>query len=282
MKLLKDLSTFKIGGSAQFFAEAKTPEEMSQLLRSAYEKGLPVVVIGKGSNCLFSDQGFRGLVILNKIDFVTPIAKTITVGAGFSFALLGVRTARQGLSGLEFASGIPASVGGAVFMNAGANGQETKDCLRSVDFINEKGDLQRFSYEDLQFSYRKSSFQTMKGAIVSATFELLEDEKARERQLKIVQYRQATQPYSDPSIGCIFRNPEGGCCEPAAALIDQAGLKGSSRGGAVVSMKHANFIVNPEEAATASDVEALIETVKEKVHAKFGVKLEEEIRKIGP
>lgn len=281
MKLLKELSTFKIGGPARYFAEAKTSEEMSFLLKEAYQKGLPVLVLGKGSNCLFSDKGFDGLVILNKIDFISPISSKVVVGAGFSFALLGVRTARSGLSGLEFASGIPASVGGAVFMNAGANGQETADTLVSVDFLDEKGDLHTLAKEDLLFSYRKSSFQAMKGAIVSATFQLQEDANAREKQLQIVAYRQKTQPYNDPSIGCIFRNPAGECCLSAAALIDQAGLKKTAVGGAEVSAKHANFIVNPQGLAKAADVEALICIVKEKVYAHFGVLLEEEIRKIG-
>lgn len=281
MKLLKDLSTFKIGGPAKFFAAPTTVEEMSQLLKDAYAKGIPVLILGKGSNCLFSDKGFEGLVIRNQIDFMTPLAKQIKVGAGFSFALLGARTAKASLAGLEFASGIPASVGGAIFMNAGANGGETADTLVSVDFLDEKGDLYTFAKEDLTFSYRKSSFQNMKGAIVSATFSLKEDPTAREKQLKIVEYRQKTQPYNDPSIGCIFRNPGGECCLSAAALIDQSGLKKMAIGGAEVSGKHANFIVNPSHTATASDVEALIQTVKEKVFTRFGVLLEEEIRKIG-
>ncbi len=278
MRLLKELSTFKIGGPARFVAEAKTVEEMSSLLKGAYPNN--VVVIGKGSNCLFSDQGFNGLVVLNKIDFMTPVSDTVTVGAGFSFALLGSRTARAGFSGLEFASGIPASVGGAIFMNAGANGQETADTLMSVDFLNEKGELFTFLKKDLNFSYRHSSFQGMKGAIVAATFGLTKNLLAREKQLKIIEYRQKTQPYGEPSIGCIFRNPVGDCCLSAAALIDQAGLKKTAVGGAEVSEKHANFIINPSGSATAADVEGLIKMIKEKVFAHAGILLEEEIRKI--
>lgn len=281
MRLLKELSTFKIGGMAKSFAEAKTVEEMQSLLREAYAEAMPVLILGKGSNCLFADRGFEGLVILNKIDFITPNGSEVHVGAGFSFALLGIRTAKASLTGLEFASGIPGSVGGAVFMNAGANGQETKDCLISVDFVDEAGRLERLSCDELTFSYRKSPFHFMKGAIVGATFQLKEDAGARERQLKIVQYRQETQPYHEPSIGCIFRNPQGECCLSAGALIEQAGLKGVTVGGARVSQKHANFIVNPTAAATAADVEGLIAHIKETVMTRFGIMLEEEIRKIG-
>ena len=278
MRLLKEISTFKIGGPALSIAEAKTVAEMSSLLKEVYPRRM--VVIGKGSNCLFSDQGFNGLVILNKIDFISSIKPIITVGAGFSFALLGSRTARAGFTGLEFAAGIPASVGGGIFMNAGANGQEAADTLISVDFLNEKGELFTFLKKDLDFSYRYSSFQGMKGAIVSATFGLTKDPLAREKQLKIVEYRQKTQPYGEPSIGCVFRNPIGDCCHSAAALIDQAGLKEVAIGGAKVSEKHANFIINPKGLATASDVEALIKIIKEKVFAHAGILLEEEIRKI--
>lgn len=281
MKLLKDLSTFKIGGPVAAYAEAKTTAEMQALLRDAWQKGLPVFILGKGSNCLFSDRGFPGLVIHNKIDFMKQESTSITVGAGFSFALLGVRTAKSGLAGLEFASGIPASVGGALFMNAGASGGETADHLVSADFVDEKGELHTLQKEELVFAYRKSSFQEWKGAIVSATFELIPDSEARNRQLQLLTYRQKTQPYSDPSIGCIFRNPTGPGCLPAAALIDQAGLKRRAVGGAEVSAKHANFIVNPSGTATAQDVEELIAFVKQEVYARHGVHLEEEIRKIG-
>jgi UDP-N-acetylmuramate dehydrogenase len=274
-KRLSELSTFGIGGPARYFTEARTIEEMQKALILCREKQMPYLVIGKGSNCLFDDRGFNGMVILNKIDFnEKPAKELVHVGAGFSFSLLGSQTARHGLGGLEFASGIPGSVGGAVYMNAGANGGETCQALFSVDFISEDGVLHCLKKEELEFSYRFSSFQKMRGVIVGATFALIQSETARARQLEIIEYRIKTQPYSDKSAGCIFRNPT---CGHAGALIDKSGLKGKSIGGAKVSELHANFIVNTGS-ATAKDVLDLIDLIKHTVKEKTGFELESEVR----
>jgi UDP-N-acetylmuramate dehydrogenase len=212
-------------------------------------------------------------VVLNKIDFCDWSEGFVNVGAGYSFSLLGVQTARKGFSGLEFASGIPATVGGAVFMNAGANGKETADCLKSV--LHFDGKVRReFSRAELEFSYRSSPFQKMGGAILAATFELKPEGEARKRQLEIVDYRMKTQPLKDKSAGCVFRNPPG---QSAGAVIDQCGLKGLHVGGAKVSEIHANFIVN-EGKASAQEVLQLIALVQEKVYEKTGIHLEPEIR----
>jgi UDP-N-acetylmuramate dehydrogenase len=274
-KRLSELSTFGIGGPAKYFTETRTIDEMQKALISCREKQIPYLIIGKGSNCLFDDRGFNGMVILNKIDFnEKPAKEIIHVGAGFSFSLLGSQTARQGLGGLEFASGIPGSVGGAVYMNAGANGGETCQTLISVDFIAEDASLQCLKKEELEFNYRFSSFQKMRGVIVGATFGLTQSETARTRQLEIIEYRKKTQPYSDKSAGCIFRNP---ACGHAGALIDKSGLKGKSIGGAKVSELHANFIVNTGN-ATAKDVLDLIDLIKHTVKEKTGFELESEVR----
>lgn len=273
-RFLSSLSTFQIGGPARWFVEADSVEKMQQLLSYCAAVKLSYLVIGKGSNCLFDDRGFAGLVILNKIDFLRWEGSCVVAGSGRSFSYLGTQTARKGFAGLEFASGIPGSVGGAVYMNAGASGAETGDVLDSVQFVNEKGELEVWPKDLLCFSYRFSSFQKRRGAIVSATFRLTPSLAARNKQLALTEYRLRTQPYQDPSIGCVFRNPQ-----PlvAGALIEELGLKGTRFGGAEVSCLHGNFIVN-RGGATATEVRALAEHVKRVVKEKKGIELELEMR----
>lgn len=273
-KNLKDVSTFEIGGPARLFVEVSTVDEMKEVLSYCHFNSIPFFILGKGSNCLFDDRGFDGLVIQNKISFMRIKESEVEVGAGYSFSLLGSKTAKLGLSGLEFASGIPATVGGAIFMNAGANGKETFDHLSEVTFVDDKGILSVLDAKELQSSYRFSSFQNKKGAIVSAKFTLTPSEEARTKQLSIIEYRMKTQPYREPSIGCIFKNPEG---FSAGALIEKSGLKGFSLGGAEVSLKHANFIVN-KQGALATDVLSLAKQVQEQVRQATGVELEMEVR----
>lgn len=274
-RFLREFSTFGIGGLARFFVEVTTEEEMSLAFQWAKREKVPILILGKGSNSLFSDDGFSGLVILNKIDFIEWGEKKVRVGSGYSFSLLGIQTARKGWSGLEFASGIPATVGGALFMNAGANGKETSEALESLVFLNEEGERQQFLKNELSFSYRSSSFQSMSGAILEATFVLKENALARSEQLKIVDYRMRTQPLKEKSIGCIFRNPHRGIS--AGALIEQCGLKNLTVGRAKVSEIHANFIIN-EGGATACDVKKLIHEIQTRVKAKTGIELECEVR----
>lgn len=274
-KLLKEVTTFGIGGPARFYIEVRTIEEMKDILLQCKEQKIPIFILGKGSNTLFDDRGFNGVIIHNKIDFKSEeMPGVFRVGAGYNFSLLGSQTAREGWSGLEFASGIPGSVGGAVFMNAGANGQETCDSLTSVEYMHENGDIQLFHKEDIHFAYRTSSFQKMQGAILAATFTLKPSSEARQKQMDIIHYRKKTQPYGDKSAGCIFRNPN---CGHAGALIEKSGLKGSQIGGAKVSEVHANFIVNADN-AKASDVLKLIDQIKQQVKTQTGYDLESEVR----
>ena len=274
-KLLSELSTFAIGGPARFFFEAKTIDQMCEIIRFCHHEKMPYLVIGKGSNCLFDSQGFDGLVILNKIDFCQELNPgTFYVGAGHSFSLLGRNSAMTGWTGLEFAAGIPASVGGAVYMNAGAQGMQTQDTLSFVEFVDETGRLTKLDMQSLSFAYRNSCFQEKKGAIVAACFSLKASCGARAEQLKLLEYRIRTQPYSEKSCGCIFRNPEGGS---AGALIDRLGLKGCQIGGARISEMHANFIVNSKK-ATSRDVLELIDHIKKKAQEIEKVALEIEIR----
>lgn len=271
---LRLLSTLGIGGYAKYYIEIKTIEEMSAAILLCVSNNWDYFILGKGSNCLFDDQGFDGAILHNKIDFFeNPTPGIYHVGAGYSFSFLGSQTARSFFGGLEFASGIPASIGGAVFMNAGANGSETCETLLSVDFVDEKGKFHCFKKEELVFSYRTSSFQKWKGAIVGATFALTHSPTAREKQLQIIQYRKKTQPYHEHSAGCIFRNPVN---QYAGRLIEEAGLKGFSLGEAKVSKQHANFLINNGE-ASSKDFLNLITQVQAKVQEKSGVKLESEV-----
>lgn len=274
--LLKKFSTLRIGGLARWLVEVDTIERLQEVLSYSLVEKIPYIVIGKGSNSLFDDRGFDGLVIVNKIAFCTFDQTTVFVGAGYSFALLGVQTARRNLSGLEFAAGIPGTVGGAVYMNAGAGGAEVSQVLDEVLFITEQGEKQQLLKNEMVFDYRYSSFQEKKGAIAAATFRLASSLEARKKQLSLINYRTRTQPYGDLSCGCIFRNPAG---NSAGQLIEQAGLKGMRIGGAEVSSLHANFIVNTDN-AKANDVLVLAKQVQEIVRKKTGIALEMELRVI--
>jgi UDP-N-acetylmuramate dehydrogenase len=266
--------TFRVGGPARFFAQVKSGEEMAQALAFAREQELPHWILGNGSNTLFDDRGYCGLVIHNQIDHLEQTEQMLRVGAGYRFNRLAIVTANAGWSGLEFGAAIPGSVGGAVYMNAGASGQETAYALREVTCVDSAGNQTIYRCEGMRFGYRESPFQEGLGAIVEALFELREDAEARERQREMLSHRRLSQPLADKSAGCAFRNPEG---HSAGRLIDQCGLKGQQLGEAQVSEVHANFIVN-RGGATCDQIRALISSVKETVFKAHGVELEEELR----
>lgn len=272
---LSEFSTFGIGGPIRYFLEIRSSEEAREAFLWAQRQGVETRIVGKGSNCLFSDSPYNGLVILNKIDHCVINGSKITVGAGASFSYLGIQSAKANLAGLEFASGIPATVGGALWMNAGANGCETADCLNHVEYLFSSGEMQLFQRSELTFGYRKSSFQSMDGCILSAGFTLRPNPDARSLQRKIIDARIKSQPLKDKSAGCIFRNPSREIA--AGAVIDKCGLKGLSVGDAVVSPIHANFIVNAGH-AKAAHVLALIEKIQTEVFNQTGIHLEPEIK----
>lgn len=273
-RLLKEVSTLGIGGPARYFVEVKEVDKLQELLSFCYKEGMRFFILGKGSNCLFDSQGLDALVIQNKIDFCSEEEPGhFVVGAGYSFSLLGTQTAKRGWSGLEFASGIPASIGGALFMNAAAQGQETSTHLVYVDYVEQDGKIRRYMKEELTFSYRFSSFQKMKGAIYRACFILKPSLEARKKQLQLLQARVSTQPYQEKSAGCVFKNP---ACSAAGRLIEQCGLKGYRIGGAEVSTIHANFLINAQD-ATSQDFLDLREYVRKEVERQTGVKLEPEV-----
>ncbi len=272
---LKEHTTFGIGGNARYFVEVTTLEEMKLAFEFAKKEKCPLFVLGKGSNIIFDDLGFNGLVILNKICHSTHSDEgCFDVGAGFSFSRLGTVSAKNHFTGLEFASGIPGSVGGAVFMNAGANKQETSQTLTQVEYLFTTGEHRILKKEELSFSYRFSSFQNMKGAIISATFQLKKCDTARKTQVEMIEYRTKTQPYEEKSAGCFFQNPS---MLSAGRLIEECGLKKLSVGDAFVSEKHANFICNRGTATTKQLIE-LIALIKESVFKKTGIVLETEVR----
>lgn len=274
---LKAYNTYGIGGPARYFLEINTIEEMQKAIYFCHQSKLPYFILGKGSNCLFDDRGFKGAVLHNKIDFFEKKQPGVFhIGAGYSFALLGVQTARQGWGGLEFASGIPASVGGAIFMNAGANGGETSQFLTSVDYVTPEGQLEQLCRHSLVFDYRYSSFQRRQGAIVGGTFTLKPFNEARKQQIEIVNKRKCTQPLNAKSAGCVFLNPEN---KHAGALIEQCGLKGLKIGDAQVSEKHANFLINTGN-ATCIDMLNLIALVQKRVKEITGTELKSEVRHI--
>ncbi|CAK9192480.1 unnamed protein product [Sphagnum troendelagicum] len=280
-KLLSEISSWGIGGPAKLYLEVHDPPQLASALRYCQNHNIPWFVVGKGSNCLFDDRGFDGCIILNRINFVEVLDSGIyRVGSGHAFNIFGMLCSCDGFSGLEFASGIPGTVGGAIFMNAGADGQETADVLQSVEIVTSSGDWCTLSKEreELAYSYRTSPFQKMKhvAAIVAATFQLTPCPNARQRQKLFLDRRRRTQPVAERSAGCVFRNPGTGC-ESAGALIDAAGLKGMSIGAARVSEKHANFLVN-DGAARSQDMQALIALVKKQVYEKLGVQLQEEVQ----
>lgn len=270
-------STFRIGGEARFFSEAYSTQQMQELFCFAKKLSIPILIIGKGSNTLFDDRGYSGLVILNKMKKIIVNSTSVYVESGYSFSRLGKEITKLGFSGFEFANGIPGSVGGAVYMNAGAYGSSTGDLLDFVEFLDAHGQIHRWSHKILQFGYRYSSLQGIPGSIVAASFTLSKQNRdSKDLQKRNIQNRILSQPYKELSCGCIFRNPGE---TTAGKIIDLCGLKGLSIGDAEVSSIHANFIINRGR-ATSKDVLELIKLVQSRVFARFGYMLQPEIRYI--
>lgn len=279
---LANHTTMKIGGPADLFIEPSSIEHLEKTMEVIKESGLKWTVIGRGSNLLVSDMGIEGAVIkLGKgLDNLVINGTEITVGAGFSLVSLSVQISKNGLSGLEFASGIPGSVGGAVYMNAGAHGSDISNILKKAHVLFEDGSLEWLTREEMEFSYRTSVLQKKRpGVVVEAVFSLKEGnrEEIVERMQNNKNYRKDTQPYNLPCAGSIFRNP---LPDHAGRLVEDAGLKGHSIGGAKISEMHGNFIVNAGN-GRAEDVLALIQHVKDTVFDKYGIEMETEVEIIG-
>lgn len=274
---MADFTTFKIGGPAKELYFPKNKDEIIALVRHFNKMNQEYIVLGNGSNLLVSDDGIDIPII--KIDkglssYVIN-QNLIKAESGMLLSELASIAARNGLSGLEFASGIPGSLGGAIFMNAGAYGGEMSNVITEVEIIDRDGKIRRLKNGDMEFGYRSSFVKKHGGIIISAEFELKEDgvDKIKARVSELAEKRNAKQPLNLPSAGSIFKRPEG---HYAGMLIENSGLKGYTIGGAQVSEKHCGFIVNIG-GATASDVNNLIEHIKKTVLEKYNVILETEI-----
>ena len=272
-------TSFRIGGGAEVMAFPKSIDELSCILKVSALLDCKSAILGAGTNVLAPDEGIRGLVICLK-DCLGGMEQTgenrIRVMAGVTMTRAAVFAANLGLSGLEFAHGIPGTVGGGVYMNAGAYGGEICQVCKSVDVMDFSGELRRFSAEEMEFSYRHSILEEKPGIVVSAEFELTNApvEQIKAKMKELMGKRSASQPLDLPSAGSAFKRPVGGY---AAALIDGAGLKGFSVGGAAISTKHAGFAVNLGS-ATAEDVKCLLKQVSDIVFEKSGIRLEPEVR----
>lgn len=272
-------TTYRIGGSADYFITAKTNEELTAALTIARQQKLPVFVLGKGSNILVADAGVRGLVIRVDTRERSRTGDRVTVSAGLGLGELVQWTIDEELAGLEFASGIPGSVGGAIRGNAGAFGGEMKDVVTSIDILSATGERRTLANAACRFGYRDSLVKHTTDIILTATFQLRPGDREASQELvkEYLAKRLSSQDYSIPSAGCVFKNPTGGY---VAKMIDELGLKGTRIGDAQISPTHANFIVNIGQ-AKASDVLQLISLVKARVKDKYGVEIETEIQLVG-
>ncbi|MBU0671169.1 UDP-N-acetylmuramate dehydrogenase, partial [Patescibacteria group bacterium] len=261
---LAEYTTIKIGGSAKYFFEAKTEDDLLNALKEATERKMEYFVLGGGSNIIISDNGFNGLVIHNNIKFIDSGGLWITAGAGNNLNELVAAGLENELTGLEFLAGIPGSVGGAVYMNAGSQKKGIGEFVTEVKFIDHEFKKQKFSKEECEFGYRVSKFQKMKYYITEAKFELENSKKLliQEKIEESIFRKQNTQDLKHPSAGCIFKNPDLG--PTAAQMIEELDLKSTEIGGLQVSPIHANYFINTG-GATSEDMIMLISYIKEKV-----------------
>lgn len=274
-------TTFKIGGAADILITVRTIDELQTAVNACKASDIPVMILGNGSNLLVSDNGIEGAVITLDGDFkeITVEGDTITSGAGAKLSRLCSVALENSLTGLEFAYGIPGSVGGAMYMNAGAYGGEMKDVALSVTALTPDGEIREVPAEDLQLGYRTSVFKTNGDIILFSKYELEQGDQAaiKAKMDDVMDRRKTKQPLEFPSAGSVFKRPEGAF---AGTLIEQCGLKGKTVGGAQVSEKHAGFIINIG-GATCDDVMGLVKLVQDTVKAETGYFLEREIIRTG-
>ena len=278
---MKKHTTFRIGGPADYYLCPHSTEELQKILQICRENKLEFFILGNGSNLLVSDKGYRGVVIQlwkNFSDIETE-DNTITVKAGTLLSKVAAEALEESLTGMEFASGIPGTMGGAVMMNAGAYGGEMKDIIREVTVLTREGELLTLSKEEMNFGYRTSVVKEKGYVVISAVLQLRKGDREEIRKVmdELKERRVTKQPLDMPSAGSTFKRPEGYF---AGKLIMEAGLRGFSVGGAQISEKHCGFVVNKGD-ATAADVLGLIGEVQKRVQEKFGVALEPEVKFLG-
>lgn len=278
---MKYHTTWKIGGPADLFIIPNNVRQLQTVVHILNEHHIPWMVVGRGSNLLVRDGGIRGAVIQlgEAFEEMEVTGHKVRVGAAYPMIRLVVQVGRMGLAGLEFAGGIPGSVGGAVYMNAGAHGSDISRVLKEATILWEDGRLEKISNEGMHFSYRTSILQERHGVVLEALFQLKEGDRAElaKRMAEFKERRMKTQPLTEPCAGSVFRNPPG---THSGRLIEACGLKGRRFGGAKISEKHANFIINTGE-ATAKDVLGLIELAKSEVYERFGIMLKTEVLVVG-
>lgn len=280
---LAPLTWYGVGGPARVLAKPANAEQLRSLLAAAAENATPVYILGAGANLLISDAGVNGIVVtLNQPAFKSAAVsgQRVVVGAGYSLERLVLETTRQGLAGIECMAGIPASIGGAIRMNAGGAYGEIGPRVARVKAMERDGTIRDLARSDLAFAYRKSNIGDR--IVLEAEFELAaEDAKRLEaRREEIFAYKKSTQPLADHSAGCAFKNPPpkpDGEKQSAGKLVDLAGLKGFRIGGAQVSPQHGNFITADKNVTRAADILALMQHVQRAVYDKFGVTLEREV-----
>ena len=274
-------TTFRIGGNADYFVKPGNADEVAAVIAVCREYNIPYFILGNGSNLLVSDDGYRGMIIniMDNMDSVTVDGRIITAQAGAMLVRVSVMARDNALTGLEFASGIPGTIGGAVYMNAGAYGGEMKNVVKTVRAIDEYGRIYELDSEKMDFSYRHSIVEERKLIVLEVTLELEHGsrEAIDDRMKELAEARRSKQPLEYPSAGSTFKRPEGYF---AGKLIMDAGLRGYFVGGAQVAEKHCGFVIN-KGGATASDVVELIRDVQHDVDDKFGVTLEPEVKMLG-
>ena len=272
-------TSFKIGGPAEYLVKIKTLEQLKSILKYTNENDIKLTIIGNGSNILVSDDGIKGIVVKIEIDNLKIDIQNenalITVGSGVKLGLLAQKCLKSEITGFEFASGIPGTIGGAIRMNAGAHGSEMKDIVKTVTYMDRKGKIHEIENKQAKFEYRKSLFSHKDYIIIETKIELEKGNtnQIKEKMTEYANFRKEKQPIEYPSAGSIFKR---GSDFITAKLIDECGLKGYQIGGAQISEKHAGFIINKDN-ATAKDVINLMEYTKEQVYEKFGKNIEAEI-----
>ncbi|MFD3155740.1 UDP-N-acetylmuramate dehydrogenase [Haloimpatiens sp. FM7330] len=277
---MKKHTSFKVGGPCDILVTPKNCEQIVELIRTCIKQKIPYYIIGNGSNLLVKDGGIRGVIIkTSKLNRMEIEGEELTVESGALLSSVSKKSAKFGLTGLEFASGIPGSIGGAVTMNAGAYNGEISQVVKSAVVIDKKGQILELSKEQLELGYRKSSILEYGYTVLKVVFKLCKGnyDKINKRIQELTKRRIEKQPLEYPSAGSTFKRPDG---YYAAKLIEDSNLKGSSVGGAQVSNKHSGFIINKGN-AKAKDILELIKIVQNSVSQKYGVQLQPEVRIIG-
>ena len=280
---MKNYTSFKIGGPAEYFVQIKNAEELQEALKIHQQTKEPLTIIGNGSNLLVNDNGIQGIVLqinIKKLEIQEEKDNIkVIVGSGNKLGELAQKLAQKEIAGFEFASGIPGTIGGAIRMNAGAHGSEMKDIVKTITYMDRNGKINKIENEQAEFEYRKSLFSHKDYIIIETEIQLEKGntDEIKEKMAEYANFRKEKQPIEYPSAGSTFKRGDNFI---TAKLIDEAGLKGYSIGGAKISEKHAGFIINTG-GATAQNVLDLAKYVTDKVYEKFGKKIEFEIKVLG-